>query len=362
VAIAREACGIVVNVVSSSPPGAGGAAPLIAPNTTVGITFADPALEQAVRATLERVEVRLYEAVASADPLLNEAARHLVDAGGKRFRPLLVALAAQFGDPEAPEVVAAAVVVELTHLATLYHDDVMDEAHVRRGADSANARWGNSIAILTGDFLFSRAADLAAQLGPEAVLIQARTFSRLVHGQIAETVGPRDADPVAHHLEVITAKTGSLIGTSAEFGAMFSGASPAAAEALARYGDTIGVAFQLSDDLLDIASESVESGKTPGTDLREGVPTLPVLLALADESPDPAAVRLRKLLGRGPLTEPDAVSEALDLLRDSTALKRARETVRAYADRARGQLAVLPDRPARRALESLADFIADRTA
>jgi len=349
------------SVVSSSAS-SGTSGRLAAASASVGITFDDLALEDSVRACLVAVEANLREAVHSADPVLGEAARHLVQAGGKRFRPLLVALAAQFGDPTAPEVAQAGAVVELTHLATLYHDDVMDEALVRRGADSANARWGNSIAILTGDFLFSRAADLAAGLGPEAVRIQADTFSRLVHGQIAETAGPRDADPVAHYLEVITAKTGSLIGISAQFGAMFSGASPAAAEALARYGDTIGVAFQLSDDLLDIASESVESGKTPGTDLREGVPTLPVLLALADESPDPAAVRLRKLLGRGPLTEPDAVSEALDLLRDSTALKRARETVRAYADRARGQLAVLPDRPARRALESLADFIADRTA
>lgn len=332
------------------------------PNTTVGITFSDPELEQAVRAALERVEVQLHEAIASADPLLNIAARHLVDAGGKRFRPLLVALAAQFGDPSAPEVIRAALVVELTHLATLYHDDVMDEAPVRRGAPSANARWSNSIAILTGDFLFSRAADIASELGPEAVRVQARTFSRLVHGQIAETAGPRDADPIVHHLEVITAKTGSLIGTAARFGAMFGGASAVAADALASYGDIIGVAFQLSDDLLDIASESAESGKTPGTDLREGVPTLPVLYALADQSTEPDAVRLREILGRGPVTDAATVAEALELLRDSAALKRARETVRSHAERARRDLAVLPDLPARRALESLADFIADRTA
>jgi heptaprenyl diphosphate synthase len=275
---------------------------------------------------------------------------------------LLVALAAQFGDPTSPQVAQAGAVVELTHLATLYHDDVMDEAPVRRGADSANARWGNSIAILTGDFLFARAADLAAQLGPEAVRIQARTFARLVHGQIAETVGPRDADPVDHHLLVITNKTGSLIGTSARFGALFSGASPELAEALTEYGDTIGVAFQLSDDLLDIASESAESGKTPGTDLREGVPTLPVLYALADDAADASAVRLREILRSGPITDDAVVVEALDLLRESTALKRARETVRGYAERARAQLTGLPDIPARHALESLADFIADRSA
>jgi geranylgeranyl pyrophosphate synthase len=348
-------------VVSSSAP-SGTSGPLTAASASVGITFDDPVLEESVRACLVAVEANLQEAVHSADPVLGEAARHLFQAGGKRFRPLLVALAAQFGDPTTPEVAKAGAVVELTHLATLYHDDVMDEAPVRRGADSANARWGNSIAILTGDFLFARAADLAAQLGPEAVRIQARTFAQLVHGQIAETVGPRDADPVDHHLLVITNKTGSLIGTSARFGALFSGASPEVAEAVAEYGDTIGVAFQLSDDLLDIASDSAESGKTPGTDLREGVPTLPMLYALADDAADASAVRLREILRRGPITDDDVVVEALDLLRESTALKRARETVRGYAERARAQLTGLPDIPARHALESLADFIADRSA
>ena len=331
-------------------------------SASVGITFADPALEESVRLTLEAVEDKLRETVVWADPTLGEVARHLVDAGGKRFRPLLVALAAQFGDAKADAIVLAATVVELTHLATLYHDDVMDEAPVRRGAPSANARWGNSIAILTGDFLFARAADIAADLGPEAVRIQARTFARLVHGQIAETVGPREADPIEHYLRVIADKTGSLIGTSARFGAMFSDAPAHAVEALASYGDTIGVAFQLSDDLLDIASESAESGKTPGTDLREGVPTLPVLYALADDATDAAAVRLREILSQGPIADDATVTEALELLRESAALKRARETVRGYAEQARAQLTHLPDLPARHALETLADFIADRTA
>jgi heptaprenyl diphosphate synthase len=335
---------------------------LAAAGASVGITFDDPALEEAVLRCMESVETSLRDAVYAADPVLGDVAKHLLDAGGKRFRPLLVALTAQFGDSTAPQVARAAVVVELTHLATLYHDDVMDEAPVRRGAPSANARWGNSIAILTGDYLFARAADLAADLGPDAVRIQARTFARLVRGQIAETVGPRDADPVAHYLRVIADKTGSLIGTSARFGAMFSGCSPAVAEAVTEYGDTIGVAFQLSDDLLDIASETAESGKTPGTDLREGVPTLPVLFALADDAADASAVRLREILAQGPITDDAQVTEALELLRDSAALKRSRETVRGYAERARAQLTGLPDVPARRALESLADFIADRSA
>jgi heptaprenyl diphosphate synthase len=330
--------------------------------SAVGITFADPALEESVRISLIAVESALRDAVASADPVLGESGRHLIDAGGKRFRPLLVALAAQFGDPTSLEVTKASVVIELTHLATLYHDDVMDEAPVRRGTESANARWGNSIAILTGDYLFSRAADLAAELGVDAVRIQAHTFSRLVRGQIAETVGPRDADPIQHHLRVISDKTGSLIGTAARFGAMYSGAGRDLTEALATYGDTIGVAFQLSDDLLDIASESADSGKTPGTDLREGIPTLPVLFALADGAPDENATRLRELLHSGPITEEARVLEALDLLRESTAMKRARETVRGYAERARAQLAGLPDVPARRALASLADFLSDRSA
>jgi heptaprenyl diphosphate synthase len=330
--------------------------------SSVGIDFADPALEASALAVLEAVETELRSSVASADPLVSEAARHLVDAGGKRFRPLLVALGAHFGRPDAPQVVPAAVVMELTHLATLYHDDVMDEAVVRRGAPSANSRWTNSVAILVGDYLFARAAEVAASLGTEAVRLQAETFVRLVHGQIAETVGPRgEDDRVAHYLHVIAEKTGSLIATSAHFGGLFGGAPAAYTEALAAYGETIGVAFQLSDDLLDIASESVQSGKAPGTDLREGVPTLPVLYALASDDADPAAVRLREILAAGPVADDILRAEALGLLRESPALKRARETVRSYSEEARARLTPLPDCPAKRALESLCDFIADRT-
>jgi heptaprenyl diphosphate synthase len=324
--------------------------------------FADAGLEAGVGSILAGVEAELRQTVASADPLVGAAARHLVDAGGKRFRPLLVALAAHLGDPFGPEVVKAAVVVELTHLATLYHDDVMDEAAVRRGAPSVNSHWGNVVAILTGDYLFARAADVAAELGPEAVRIQAATFSRLVHGQIAETSGPRDGeDKIHHYLRVIEQKTGSLIATSARFGAMFSGVSEDQVNALAGYGETIGIAFQLSDDLLDIASDSEQSGKTPGTDLREGVPTLPVLYALSGGDGDAASVRLREILSAGPVTDEALLAEALGLLRESPALKQARETVRSYTDRARSSLATLPDQPARQALESLCDFIAERT-
>jgi heptaprenyl diphosphate synthase len=324
--------------------------------------LADPELEASIVSTLGDIESRLHDVIRSDDPLIAEASVHLVDAGGKRFRPLLVALAAQFGDARNSEVIDAAIVVELTHLATLYHDDVMDEAAVRRGAPSANARWTNSVAILVGDFLFSRAASVASRLGPEAVRIQADTFARLVHGQIAETVGPRGTDPVTHYLGVIAEKTGSLIATSARFGAMFSGTDAVATEALAAYGETIGIAFQLSDDLLDISSESDESGKTPGTDLREGIPTLPVLYALASDDAEPDAVRLREILVAGPITDDAIHAEALRLLRESSAFKQARATVRSYAETARAQLRVLPAGTPRQSLESMCDFIADRTS
>ncbi|MFV2012482.1 MULTISPECIES: polyprenyl synthetase family protein [unclassified Micromonospora] len=330
--------------------------------TSIGIDIVDPQLQASVAGILAGVEVELRDSVFSADPFVTEAARHLVEAGGKRFRPLLVALGAHFGDPAAPLVVPAAVVMELTHLATLYHDDVMDEALVRRGAPSANSRWTNSVAILVGDYLFARAADLAADLGIEAVRLQARTFARLVHGQIAETVGPHGGEPsVDHYLQVIGDKTGSLIATSARFGGMFGGAAAEHVEALAGYGETIGVAFQLSDDLLDIASDSAQSGKTPGTDLREGVHTLPVLYALGSDDGDAASRRLREILAAGPVTDDDLHAEALGLLRESPALKRARETVRGYAEEARSRLAPLPPGPARQAMQSLCDFIADRT-
>lgn len=356
--------------------------------SAVGVDLIDPELDASVRSSLARIEDRLHTAVTSADPLVADAARHLVDAGGKRFRPLLVTLAAQFGDnPDAPEVCDAAVVVELTHLATLYHDDVMDEAPVRRGAPSANSRWTNTVAILTGDYLFARASDIVAGLGPEAVRIQARTFSRLVQGQIRETAGPgAGADPIQHYRYVIAEKTGSLIATSARFGGMFSGADRATVEALAQYGELIGMAFQLSDDILDIASESRESGKTPGTDLREGIATLPVLYALATD--DPVGCRLRQILaspyhahkpdgstnpdGCGPevigspgtgsqLTDDALLSEALQLLRSSAAMRRARDTLRDYADSARTVLLGVPDRATRTALESLCGYVVERT-
>jgi heptaprenyl diphosphate synthase len=323
------------------------------------VRFDDPEFEASVKTDLDAVEEALRTSVSSSDDFVAMTARHLVDAGGKRFRPLLCVLAAHFGDPSRPEIVPAAVVVELTHLATLYHDDVMDEATVRRGAVSANSRWNNTVAILTGDFLFSRASDLLADLGPYAVRLQARTFERLVTGQIRETVGAVDGvDPIEHYLSVLGDKTGSLIATSAEFGAHFAGVPDEHSRTLRSFGEQIGVAFQLSDDILDIASDSDESGKTPGTDLREGVATLPVLYALRGS--DAQTARLRNLVS-GPLADDDAHAEALRLLRMSGAMGEARATLVSYADRARAILEHLPDVPARAALAALCDLVTDRT-
>jgi len=319
----------------------------------------DPALEAALTTGLAQVEEALHRAVQSDYPFVTEASTHLVAAGGKRFRPLLVLLASQFGEPARREVVDAAVVVELTHLATLYHDDVMDEATLRRGAASANARWDNTVAILTGDFLFARASDILADLGPEAVRIQAKTFERLCTGQIRETVGPEQGmDPVKHHLQVLSDKTGSLIATSGRFGAMMSGADTATIEIMSNFGEAIGVAFQLADDLVDITSDTMQSGKTPGTDLREGVPTLAGLIALT--SPVAQDERLRELLGR-PLPIDAEHAEALTLLRAHPAVEEARAEARRWAADARQQLAGLPDVPARAALELLCDYVVTRT-
>ena len=331
------------------------------PLTLAGLELADPVLSESVRKGLDRVERRLREAVRSDFDPVADPARYLVEAGGKRFRPLLTLLAAHVGDPSAPGVVDAAVVVELVHLATLYHDDVMDEAAVRRGAVAVNARWSNTVAILTGDFLFSRASSVLAGLGTEAVRIQARTFERLVTGQIRETAGPPPgSDGVDHYLRVLEEKTGSLIATCALFGGMFSGAPAPVVQVLGRYGEAIGIAFQLSDDLLDVASNSADSGKTPGTDLREGVRTLPVLYALRSSAVDPSSARLRELLSVLP-PEESVLPETLALLRASPAMAEARAVLVSYADRARTVLDDLPDMPARSALLALADYVVART-
>jgi len=325
-----------------------------------GIPDLDPSLEADLAIGMQGVEELLREHIKGDYPLVEETSRHLVAAGGKRLRPLLTLISSHFGDSTRKEIVPAAVVCELTHLATLYHDDVMDEAPLRRGVESANNRWGNTIAILTGDYLFSKASDLLADLGPEAVRLQARTFERLVIGQIMETQGPQNGeDPLAHYLRVVGDKTGSLIATSARFGGMLSGAPREVTETLTKFGEQIGIAFQLADDVIDIASESNQSGKTPGTDLREGVPTLVTLNVMASAKVEDA--ELQRLLS-APIHDEDTVAQVLRALRKHDGLNQAREQLGQVAKQARAALGPLPLTPATAALFSLCDAVIDRSA
>jgi geranylgeranyl pyrophosphate synthase len=332
----------------------------VASNAIAGVELGDPELGATTATGLDRVEELLHREVTSSYRFVTETSLHLIDAGGKRFRPLFTLLGAQMGPrPEADEVITAAAVVELIHLATLYHDDVMDSATMRRGAESANSRWDNTVAILTGDFLFAHASRLVADLGPEAVRIIADTFAELVTGQMRETRGPRpDDDPVEHYLAVIAEKTGSLIATAGRYGGMFSGCTPGQVESLHRFGTAIGTAFQISDDVIDITSPSDSSGKVPGTDLREGVHTLPMLYAL--QADGPAADRLRVLLAQ-PITDDAEVHDALALLRSGPGVTRARAVLAEHASAARNELANLPDCAAAKALASLTTYVVDRT-
>ena len=328
--------------------------------SAVPVDFPDTAVEADVLDGLALVEAVIRKTAHAEEALLTEASLHLVDAGGKRFRAMLVLLAGQFGDPRDPRLAPAAAAIELTHLATLFHDDVMDEAVIRRGHPSANSRWDNTVAILTGDFLFARASRILADLGAEAIRIQTETFARLVSGQVAETIGPRPGeDPLDHYWRVVTEKTASLIATSGRFGAMFSGAPEEIIAQMELACEALGVAFQISDDILDISSETGQSGKTPGTDLREGVQSLPVLHALA--SADPADGRLRELLARGPLTGVDEHAEALARLRASAAMKATRDDLIVWTDKAREHILALPAGSARAAFEKLCDFVVERT-
>jgi heptaprenyl diphosphate synthase len=328
--------------------------------STFGIPNVAPALETQLISQMAQVESLLRSHTRSEYPFVDETAHHLVAAGGKRLRPLLTLLTAQYGDPNTEGVIAAAVACEITHLATLYHDDVMDEAPLRRGVESANMRWGNTIAILTGDFLFAKSSDLLADLGPAAVRLQARTFERLVIGQIMETQGPNPGqDPLEHYLKVVADKTGSLIAASARYGGMIAGAPTAITDTVTVFGEKIGVAFQLADDVIDIASESNQSGKTPGTDLREGVPTLVTLNVM--RSTDSADAELKRLLS-APIEDETTIQEVLVALRNHKALDESRQQLIQVAKEARGALGPLPINDATGALMSLCDAVIDRSA
>jgi heptaprenyl diphosphate synthase len=327
----------------------------------VPVDLADETLAAEVSEDLTVVEAALRDASFGGDEMFTEVSRHMMEAGGKRFRAMLVLLAARFGDPRDKRIVPAAVAIELTHLASLFHDDVMDEAALRRGHPSANSQYGNSVAILAGDFLFARASRILADLGAEAIRIQAETFCRLCDGQLAETVGPRLGEDTLHHyMRVIDGKTGSLIATAGRFGAMFAGAPSDVTGLIAEACMRIGIAWQLSDDVLDVASSSAQSGKAPGIDLKQGVRSLPVLYALRSTSPEEA--RLRHLLTECDLTDPELHAEALTLLRQSPALEEARTSVREWISGARDLVVRLPSVPARAAFEALCDFVITRTA
>ena len=323
----------------------------------LGIPSLSPELEANIAAGLTEIEGVLNSRIEGKYLFANETSRHLVIAGGKRFRPLITILGSMVGTGINEQVIKAAAVCELTHLATLYHDDVMDEAPLRRGVESANSRWGNSVAILTGDYLFAKMSQILAELGPEAVKLQADTFERLVIGQILETQGPGSNDPLEHYLQVVADKTGSLIATSLRFGAMFAGCSREEIETLTEFGEKIGIAFQLADDIIDIASDSLDSGKTPGTDLREGIPTLVTLNAMKSNDPKDASL---KLALSGPIKSEEKVQWVIQELRNHKAMAESRAQLQSVAKEARAALGPLPISETSTALFSLCDLVIDR--
>ncbi len=326
--------------------------------TKIGIPNLDSQLEQSLISDLKKVEDLMRSHIKGDYPLVVETSRHLVEAGGKRLRPLLTLLSSQFGDPTNYDIIKAAVCCELTHLATLYHDDVMDDAALRRGVISANKKWDNAVAILTGDYLFSKVSDMLADIGPEAVKLQAKTFERLVIGQIKETQGKSEGlSQIDHYMKVVADKTGSLIATSARFGALLSGASMEVVETLTKFGEKIGVAFQVADDLLDIASTETASGKTPGTDLKEGVPTLVTLFVMADN--DPADRVLIEKLSK-PISDQD-LAGVIQELRNHKALKKVQDYLSNVAKEANQLLVDLPNGPAKSALENLTFALVNRS-
>jgi len=327
-------------------------------------TVADEELRDWVAERTAATEELLRSTVdGSGEGLLDTVAGHLIAAGGKRFRPRLALLAARFGpEPDAPGVLAAAALVELVHVASLYHDDVLDRADHRRGAPSANARWGDRLAILGGDYLVAKAAVLGAGLGPEAQHAQARALARLVRGQVSEAAGPAPGqDPEEHYLAVVSDKTAALFGLAAQLGATAAGASPEATAALTTYAEHLGVAFQLADDVLDISADRSASGKPDGADLRQGLRTLPVLRALRGSGDRGPRARLRRAVVAGVVAgatgSRGAHRAALTLLRRSPGLKEGAAEAERYAVRATTALGPLPEGSARAALTGLADTV-----
>jgi heptaprenyl diphosphate synthase len=313
-----------------------------------------PRLPVDVAGSMGKVDALLRSSVEASEPLVRAAVGHLLAAGGKRVRPMLVLLAGHLGDPDDPRIVDCAAAVELTHLATLYHDDVMDEAVLRRGAASANARFDNHVAILAGDWLFARSASIAAELGTYVSRTLARTIEAVCEGQIMESeIAGRPDQTAERHLEVIRRKTAALLAAATHLGAWLAGAPPGAVAAATSYGEALGMAFQLSDDVLDVVGVEQESGKVPGTDLREGVWTMPVLETMAGRAP--RGEELRAALAAGD------IEAALAVLKSNGSVELARAAVGEWASRAKQALAPLEPSDARQALERLADFVVERS-
>lgn len=320
----------------------------------------DPKLSAEVTEALDAVEEQLLVALSSTDEFANTAARYLAEAGGKRVRPLLTILTSLLGGGTNPKVLQAAVVMEMTHLATLYHDDVMDSAPLRRGAPSAHEVWGNSVAILTGDLILARASQLMTQLGEEGSQIQADTFERLVMGQLHESVGPRSGeDPYEHYLQVIADKTGSLVAAAAWLGGLFGGVAAETTGRLREYGEAVGIAFQLVDDVIDITADPADSGKTPGTDLREGVPTLPVLLLRRAAEQDTAA-RAALAMVEGDLSGDAELAEAVAAVVAHPVTEEAWAVAQGWAEKAKAAITPLPESTVKSALLSFADAVVQR--
>jgi heptaprenyl diphosphate synthase len=325
--------------------------------TTRGLEAPDPVLEAQIRAGLDQVETALEKAVRADYELLAEAASYILAAGGKRFRPMLVLLSGHFGDPTDPRLVHGAVAIELTHVATLYHDDVMDEAEFRHGVPSVNSKWDNSVAILSGDFLFAKASELSADLGAEVTRLLARTIATVCDGQIRDvTTAGSLAQTEDGYMETIRRKTAALIATSCRLGGMLSEAAADHIDLLERFGEVIGLGFQLSDDIMDVIAPEEVLGKPPGQDLRQGVYTLPVLYALQDGA---RGRQLAGLLDEGP-PEGERLEQALQLVAADGNLDRAREAVTKEVRRAQKLAEGLPAGSAKDALLHLAEYLAAR--
>jgi heptaprenyl diphosphate synthase len=322
-----------------------------------GLEAPDPVLERDIRARLDEVEGALEKAVHADSDMLAETAQYLLAAGGKRFRPMLVLLSGYFGDPTDPRLIPGSVAIELVHAATLYHDDVIDEAEARHGVPSVNARWTNTVAILTGDYLFARASEISTDLGTEICALLARTIATLCDGQIREVEAAGRLEQTEQaYMEIIRRKTGALIATSCRLGGMLSEASPEHRDVLGEYGEALGMAFQLSDDIMDVIATTEELGKEPGVDMKEGVYTLPVLYALHR---GPRRDELRALLEAGP-PDGDRLVRALEIVRAGEGIAAARAAVVAEVDRANALAGRLPAGPAATALSQLAEFLAAR--